>query len=185
MTDLKQVDNSLFRPTLVIGASKTKQMLWYISNVFFFKNPLNISSALKVFLLKIFGTKMGEGVVIKPAVNIKYPWKLTIGNHAWIGEHVWIDNLSEVSIGNHVTLSQGALLLTGSHDYKKITFDLMTHPITLEDGVWICAKSIVLGNTICRSHSVLGANSVASGELEAYIIYSGNPATPQKKRLVS
>jgi putative colanic acid biosynthesis acetyltransferase WcaF len=118
-------------------------------------------------------------------VNIKYPWKLKIGNHTWIGEQVWIDNLSEVSIGNHVTLSQGALLLTGSHDYKKVTFDLMTYPIILEDGVWICVKSIVLSNSICRSHSVLGANSVASGELEAYTIYSGNPAVLQKKRLIS
>jgi putative colanic acid biosynthesis acetyltransferase WcaF len=122
--------------------------------------------------------------VIKPAVNIKYPWKLQIGEHSWIGEKVWIDNLSEVIIGNNVTLSQGSLLLTGSHDHRRGSFDFLSNPIVLEDGVWIAAKAIVTGGTICRTHSILGAGSVAEKELEPYTIYKGNPAIPVLKRII-
>jgi len=181
---MKQVNNASYKTTIEIGASRPKQFIWYLVNIFFFKNSLNISSATKVFLLKLFGAKLGQGVVIKPSVNIKYPWKLQIGDHSWIGEEVWIDNLSDVIIGNNVTLSQGALLLTGSHEHTKQTFDFISSPIVLEDGVWIGAKAIVFGGVTCKSHSILGINSVAEKNLEPYIIYKGSPATAVIERII-
>ncbi|UAY50669.1 WcaF family extracellular polysaccharide biosynthesis acetyltransferase [Ferruginibacter albus] len=178
----KKVNNALFVTTIKIGASKPKQFLWYFVNVIFFKNPFNIISSSKTSLLRLFGATIGKGVVIKPCVNIKYPWKLKIGDHSWIGENVWIDNLSDITIGESVTLSQGALLLTGEHDYKKESFDFFSNPIILEDGVWIGTRAIVLGGTTCRSHSILSANSVAKKMMEPYTIYIGNPALPSKTR---
>jgi putative colanic acid biosynthesis acetyltransferase WcaF len=174
----KQVDNASYRTTIEIGASRFKQVAWYFVNILFFKNPLNMLSSLKTGLLKLFGAQLGQGVVVKPAVNIKYPWKLKVGDHSWIGEEVWIDNLSDVIIGRNVTLSQGSLLLTGTHDHTRTTFDFMAYPIILEDGVWIGARAVVSGGTTCRSHSILGINSVAEKDLEAYTIYKGNPAVP-------
>ncbi len=182
---MKQVNNSTYKTTISIGASKPKQFIWYLMNIFFLKNPLNIISGLKVFLLKLFGAKLGSGVVIKQSVNIKYPWKLQIGNYSWIGEDVWIDNLSDVVIGNNVTLSQGALLLTGSHDHTKQTFDFISSPIVLEDGVWIGSKAVVFGGVTCKTHSILGINSVAEKNLEPYIIYKGNPAIAVIERIIN
>ena len=167
-----------------IGASRVKQVLWYFVNVLFFINPLNPSSGIKKGLLRMFGAKIGRGVLLKPAINIKYPWKLTIGDHAWIGEKVWIDNLADVRIGRSVTLSQGAMLLTGNHDYSSSVFDLVVKEIVLEDGVWIGARSIVAPGVICRSHAVLAAGSVATGTLEAYKIYQGNPAVFVRERKI-
>jgi putative colanic acid biosynthesis acetyltransferase WcaF len=182
MQQQKAVNNEIYKTSLVIGAGFIKQLIWYFTNVIIFRNPLVVSNRLKVTLLKCFGAKVGKGVVLKPSVNIKFPWKLTIGNYSWIGESVWIDNLSEVHIGEHVTISQGALLLTGSHDFTKETFDLITRSIVLEDGVWIGARGIVYGGAICKSHAILGMNSVAVGQLNPYTIYKGNPAVPIKIR---
>src|SRR5687768_484305 len=112
--DLSNFNNDWYSP----GASGIKRSIWFVVNAIFFINPLLPFSRLKTTLLRIFGSKIGRGVVIKPNVNIKYPWNLTIGNYAWIGEKVWIDNLAHIYIGNNVVLSQGAMLLTGSHDYK-------------------------------------------------------------------
>lgn len=137
---------------------------------------LPIPTAIKCFILRSFGAKVGKNVMIKPKVNIKYPWLLTIGDYVWIGEEVWIDNLAEVSIGNNACLSQGAMLLTGNHDYTRSTFDLKVGKIALEEGAWIGAKSVVCPNVTCRSHAVLAVNSVAVKDLEAYGIYQGNPA---------
>lgn len=179
-----KVNNSFYSTTINVGAGRTKQMLWYLVNVFFFKNSLNIFSSSKVLLLKLFGASLGKGVLIKPNVNIKYPWKLTVGNHCWIGEGVWIDNLSEVEMGDNVTLSQGALLLTGSHDHTRTTFDFLSAPIILEEGSWIGAKAIVLGGVTCKSHSILGVGAVASRDLMSYVIYQGNPAVPVMERKI-
>lgn len=167
------------------GAGILKRLIWFVVNALFFQNPLNLSSGLKVLLLRVFGAKVGKGVNIKPSVNIKYPWLLEIGNHVWIGECVWIDNLVKIMIGNHVCLSQGAMLLTGSHDYKSPKFELMAKEIVLEDGVWIGAKSIVCPGIVCKTHSVLSVNSVATQQLDGYGIYQGNPAIWKRKRVIA
>lgn len=180
----KKVDNSSYRTTIKIGASSARQICWYIVNTIFFKTSFNILSSSKVFLLRLFGARIGKGVVVKPSVNIKFPWKLQVGDNSWIGEYVWIDNLAEISIGSNVTLSQGCLLLTGSHDHSRTTFDFLSYPIILADGVWIGAKAIVTGGTTCHTHSILGAGSVAEKDLEPYTIYKGNPAIPVLKRLI-
>lgn len=182
-TDLSTYNNDWYKPT--IKASKFKQLAWYVTNIFFFKNGLNMSSGLKVRLLRMFGASVGKGVVIKPSVNIKYPWKLVVGDHSWIGENVWIDNLADVSIGNSVCLSQGCMLLTGNHDYSKTSFDLVVKGIVLEDGVWIGARAMVCPGVNCREHAVLAACSVATKQLEAYKIYQGNPAVEVRARSIS
>ena len=166
-------------------ASSLKRVVWYFVNALFFLNPFNPVSALKVMLLKAFGAKVGMGVIIKPAVNIKYPWLLEIGDHVWIGENVWIDNLCRVVISDHVCLSQGAMLLTGNHDYKKATFDLMVGEIILEEGVWIGAQAVVCPGVTCHSHSILSVNSVAVSHLDAYKIYQGNPASFKRERTIN
>jgi putative colanic acid biosynthesis acetyltransferase WcaF len=180
-TDLKKFNNQWYKP----GASKFKILLWYFTNLFFFTSRWLPDSGFKVFLLRAFGAKVGIGVTIKPAVNIKYPWRLIIGNHVWIGEEVWIDNLEEVTIGNHTCISQGAMLLCGNHNYKKTTFDLIVGKIILEEGVWIGAKTVVCPGVICKSHSLLTVGSVATQHLEAYTIYQGNPAKALRKREIS
>ncbi len=179
-TDLSKYNNDWFNE----GAGVVKRTMWYFVNVLFFINTLNPISSIKVLLLRMFGAQVGKGVVIKPGVNIKYPWKLTIGDYTWIGEKVWIDSLDSVVIGSNCCLSQGALLLNGNHNYKKITFDLMVSPINLEDGVWIGAYSVVAGGVTCHSHSVLAVQSVASANMDAYSIYRGNPAVKVKERVL-
>ena len=179
-TDLSKYDNRWYSP----GAGWVKRTLWHFVNHIIFNNGLFPISSLKIILLKLFGAKVGKGVVIKPSVNIKYPWLLKIGDFSWIGERVWIDNLTEVTIGSNVCLSQGAMLLTGNHNYKKTTFDLMTGAIVLEDGVWIGAKSVVCPGVTCHSHSVLAVGSVATADLPAYSICSGNPAIKVRERVM-
>ncbi|MCC9168221.1 WcaF family extracellular polysaccharide biosynthesis acetyltransferase [Pontibacter harenae] len=176
--DLSAYDNSWFNT----GAGALKRAIWFFVNALFFVNPFNPISSVKVLLLRAFGAKVGAGVVIKPGVNVKYPWLLTIGNYVWIGENVWIDNLTSIVIQDNVVLSQGAMLLTGSHNYKKATFDLQIGEIMLQEGCWIGAQATVCPGVTCGSHSVLSVGSVATKDLEAYTIYQGNPAIPKRTR---
>lgn len=178
--DLSKYNNSWYRP-----ASPLKRACWYLVNSIIFKTGICPFYTPKRILLKLFGTKLGKGVVLKQSINIKYPWLLEIGDYAWIGEQVWIDNLGKTTIGANSCISQGALLLSGNHDYSKPAFDLIVKEIIIEEGVWIGAKSIVTGGAVCKTHSVLAAGSLSSGEMEAYGIYRGNPAVKIKERVIS
>ncbi len=136
----------------------------------------------KRLLLRLFGATVGKGLIIKPNVNIKYPWRLTIGDHVWLGEEVWIDSLDEVFIGDHVCISQGAMLECGNHDYSRPGFDLMTQAIRVERGTWIGAKSFVGPGVTIGEHAVLSVASVTTTDLDANYIYRGNPAVKVRER---
>jgi len=179
-TDLLSYNNHPYNP----GGSALKRLIWYYVNLIFFKSGWFPFYGFKVALLRLFGAKVGKQVEFKPCVNIKYPWNLTIGDEVWIGENVWLDSLVMITIGSNVCLSQGAVLLTGSHNYKKTSFDLITGPIVLEDGVWIGAGAIVNQGITAHSHAVLAAGSVATKHLDAYCVYQGNPAVKARERTI-
>lgn len=178
MTDLGKYDNSWYDS----GGNGLKRFLWYFVNVMVLKNRLNPMSWLKVWVLRLFGAKIGRGVVIKPGVNVKYPWLLVIGDNSWIGEDVWIDNLTQVTIGSDCCVSQGAMLLCGNHNYRLTTFDLIVKPVTIRDGAWIGAKSVVCPGVTVGRESVLTVGSVATGDLEDGKIYQGVPAVIKSVR---
>ena len=179
------VDLSTFsNPTFSHGKSIVVRMLWMLVSRLIFNTWVPYPSILKAIILRLFGAKVGKGLVIRTHVRIKQPWRLTIGDHVWIGESVWIDNLVQVAIASNVCLSQGAFLLTGNHDYKSTSFDLITGEIHLESGVWIGAKALVGPGVRCMSHSVLAAGSTTFKDLEANKIYQGNPAEVKRERKI-
>jgi len=176
-TDLSKFDVGNYK-----AGPKWKVLIWYFFNYYIFNSALPWPYGIKLNLLRMFGARVGKGLVIKTKVRIKNPWKLTIGENCWIGESVWNDNLDDVVIGNNVCLSQGAMLLTGNHDYTISSFPYRLGQIVLEDGVWIGAKSVVCPGVTCKSHSILTVNSVASRNLDAWSIYAGNPAVFVRQR---
>lgn len=176
-TDLSSFNNDWYKP----GGTLIKRTLWYLTNYCFFRSPFPFYGP-KRFLLRFFGAQVGKGLVIKPHVSIKYPWKLVIGNHVWIGEEVWIDNLAKVTLKDNSCVSQGALLLCGNHNYKKTTFDLLVGEITLEEGAWAGAKTVICPGVRLGSHSLLTVGSIATSNLEPNWIYQGNPAQKLKPR---
>jgi putative colanic acid biosynthesis acetyltransferase WcaF len=179
-TNLGRYDNSWYQP-----GSWGRRLLWYLVGRMVVNTYVPFPNAVKVAVLRLFGAKIGSGVIIKPKVNIKYPWMLSVENDTWIGEKVWIDNLIQVSIGSNVCLSQGVMLLTGNHNFKSQTFDLMVGKIQLHDGVWIGAQAVVCPGVTCYSHAVLTVRSVATKDLEAFGIYQGNPAIFVKTRHIT
>jgi putative colanic acid biosynthesis acetyltransferase WcaF len=174
---LSTYNNSWYKP-----GSGLKRFAWHYVSALFFNSGIFPFYGLKVFLLRLFGAKIGRGVLIKPYVTIKYPWFLEIGDYTWIGEQVWIDNLGFIKIGTNACISQGAYLLTGNHDYKKQGFDLVVKNITIEDGVWIGAKSVVCPGVTCKTHAILSVGSVLSNDMEPFGVYKGNPAIKIKVR---
>ena len=152
------------------------QLLWYFTSLLLFESGWFILTRLKPSILRLFGAKIGVGVVIKPHVRIKYPWLLSVGDHCWIGQESWIDNLVPVHIGNHVCVSQRAYLCTGSHNYRKQSFDLMPAEIWLEDGCWVAAGALVTGGVRVGANALVAGGSAVSKDVPPGVIVSGVPA---------
>ena len=159
-----------------------KRLIWLIFSRVLFETSIPWPGVLKVLVLRAFGARIGDGVVIKPHVKIKYPWFLEIGDDSWVGEHSWIDNLVLVTLGESVVISQGAYLCTGNHDYRDPGFALRVGVIRVEDGAWIAANSTVCPGVVVADSAILSVGSVASSNLEANSIYRGNPAIKVRQR---
>lgn len=159
-------------------------MLWYMVNALIVRASWNPMMGIKIFLLRAFGAKIGKGLIIKNEVRIKSPWFLTIGDNCWLGERCWIDNLDRVAIGSNVCISQGAMLLTGNHDYKVATMPYRNAPIVIEDGAWIGANSTVCPGVTVYRNAILTVGSIVTKDMDANGIYQGNPAVKIRTRKI-
>lgn len=150
--------------------------VWLIVEALILLNPVLVSYALKRTVLRLFGARIGKGVLIKPGAHVKYPWRLTVGDDCWIGERAWIDNMEDVTLGSDVVVSQGAYLCTGNHDWSDPAMPLAPRPIVVEHGAWIGAFAKVAPGTTIGAGSVLALGAVALQDTEPWGIYAGNPA---------
>lgn len=163
------------RPFWVMG-------LWQVAKSFFFITGFPWPSGLKCYLLRVFGAKIGRGVIIKPRVSIHLPWKLTLHDWSLLGEEAYILNMEPVEIGAHACVSQRAFLCTGNHDYKKPTVPYRNRPIFIGSGAWVGASVFVAPGVNVGSECVISACSVVMGDLPAAMVCGGNPCVPIKAR---
>jgi len=140
-------------------AKKIYLQIWRIINRFFFLNWCPPASFIRIFLARLFGAKIGKNCLIKPDVIIYDPSNIVFGNNVWIGENVDLYSLDQISIGCNVVVSQYCYLCTGSHSISR-NFATVTRPIVIQDGVWICAKSTILGGANITSKTVVAAGSI-------------------------
>jgi putative colanic acid biosynthesis acetyltransferase WcaF len=164
------------------GRPRRVEGIWYGLKCLLFLTPWPYPSALKRSVLRCFGARIGRGVVIKPRVNIHFPWKLSVGDHAWIGEEVFILNFEAVTIGAHCCISQRAFLCAGNHDYRQPDFAYRNRPVLVEDGAWVGAQSFVAPGVTIGTEAVIAAGSVVTHDQPAGMVCAGNPCRPVKSR---
>lgn len=163
------------------GAPVWKEALWILAGAPLLESFLP-GSAWRRTLLRLFGSQIGIGVVIKQRVRVKFPWRLSVGAYSWIGEAAWLDNLDWIHIGSHCCISQGAYLGTGNHDWKDTRFGLKTAPIQITDQAWICAHARLAPGSAVGEGAVIAQGAVFSGNAAEWTIFSGNPANAISKR---
>lgn len=128
------------------------------------------------WLLRLFGAQVGPGVHIYPSVRIEIPWNLCIGNHSAIGDRAILYALGPITIGSRVTISQGAHLCAGSHNWQRPDRPLTKPPITILDDSWICADAFVGPGVTIGEKAIVGACGVVIKDVAAGLIVAGNPA---------
>jgi putative colanic acid biosynthesis acetyltransferase WcaF len=158
------------------GASFLKEALWRGVQGLFFQPLWHMPSCVRVFWLRLFGAKIGERCVVRAGVNIHFPWRLEMGDDVWLGEEVMILSLARVQLGSSVCVSQRAFLCTGSHDFRRPTFDLMTKELVVENGCWVGAAAFVGPGVTVGAGSVIAAGAVVVRDVPTGHRARGNPA---------
>lgn len=150
-------------------------VLWGLCEVLLVTNPLQVSSRLRVAILRAFGAQIGPGVIFRPRTRVRFPWKLQVGANCWIGEGVWIHNQDRVVLGHDVVLSQEAFITTGSHRIR-IDMGLITAPVHIEPGAWVTTRCIVLGGARVGRSAVITPGTVVRGVVPENTIWNGTSA---------
>src|SRR5262249_37890426 len=158
------------------GAPRWKEAGWMLVRFLFFQNAFPWPSSLRCTLLRVFGAKVGRAVVIRVNVNISFPWRLTIGDHVWIGEDVGILTLAPVTIESNVCISQRTYLCTGSHDFRREDFKLQVGRINVGSGSWIAACAFIARGVEIGRDSVVSAGAVVFNNVPPNSLVRGNPA---------
>jgi len=158
------------------GAPLWKEMLWVAVKCLIFQTAVPWPSALRVTLLRIFGARIGERVVVRANVNITFPWRLTVGDDVWFGDDVVVLSLAPVVIESSVCISQRAFLCTGSHAFQSATFDLLVKPIFVRSGSWIAAQAFIAPGVEVGADSLVSAGSVVFAAVPPRTMVQGNPA---------
>jgi len=147
-----------------VGRPKVVQALWLLVSGTVMMRWW-CPARLRTSILRLFGAKIGERVLIRHRVRVHWPWKLVVGTNSWIGEGCWVLNLEPVVIGHDVCISQDVLLCTGSHLRNSATFEFDNAPIEIGDEAWVCARAVVLRGVRIGARAVVGANSVVTRDV--------------------
>ena len=133
-------------------------------------------------LLRIFGAKIGRSVLVRSTARFTYPWKVEVGDFSWIGDHVEIYSLDNISVGRHAVVSQRSHLCAGSHDMNDVAFAYVTAPITVGDQAWIASDVFVAPGVTIGRGAVVGARSTVLDDIPPETVAFGEPARARRKR---
>lgn len=164
------------------GRSKFFVFLWFfLQDTVFRWSPIPCYGFRRQ-LLKLFGCKIGQGVVIRPRARFHYPWRIEIGKHTSVGDDVWLYSIGNIKIGKNCVISQKSFLCTSGHDYSDPFFKTTVAPITVGDGVWIAADVFVAPGVTIGDNAVIGARSSVFHNMPANTICFGHPCRPVRPR---
>lgn len=176
-------DLSLFKvPAGYRGRSAWVVQLWFIFDALFVRHTPRILYCWRRFALRLFGARIGEHVLIRPGVQIIFPWKVKIGDYCWIGDNATLYSIEEITIGDHTVVSQEAFLCTGTHDHREVSFPLVASPIRIESECWVAARAFVGPGVKIGRGAVVGACSVVLTDVAPAVIVAGNPARMMRER---
>lgn len=165
------------------GRSAAVVQLWWIVQATLFGLSPQIAYGWRRWLLRLFGARIGEGVLIRASARVTYPWKVTIGDHAWVGDQAVLYSLGEVSIGANAVVSQRCYLCTGSHDFTRPEFSIYAEPVSIGAEAWLATDVFVAPGVTIGCGTVVGARSSVFSDLPEMMLCRGTPARPLRPRL--
>ncbi len=145
--------------------------------------PASISLRIRANMYRLIGFRIGQRVAILGNITFDagsnpYPM-LAIGDDCLINKPFHVNLSAPVTIGNRVGVGHHTMIITDGRTIGTPTRrwgKKACAPVTIEDGVWMCARSTILpGVTVGRS-SVIAAGAVVTKDVPPNTLVAGVPA---------
>jgi putative colanic acid biosynthesis acetyltransferase WcaF len=169
------------RPSFPLSI-RVRRTAWNLCWLFLYRPSLRPMHAWRAMLLRLFGASLGPNCHFYPAAKIWAPWNLTCADSASVGDGAELYNPAPLFLGSHAIVSQGAYVCGATHDFDDPAFPLLAYSMTVGDYAWLCARSVVSPGVNVADGAILGLASVATRDLEPWVVYAGVPAIRVKER---
>jgi len=163
-------------------AQRIKMLVWDYTWAIFCSWTPKPANAWRIFILRLFGTKIYGKPFVHQRARIQIPWNLTLYNRAAIGDRTVIYSLGEIVIHESAIVSQEAYVCTGTHAFENSNKNLITAPVVIGANSFIGARAFILPGITIGAHAIVGACSVVTKNVDEGETVRGNPATASKKK---
>ncbi len=140
--------------------------------------------AWRRLLLRLFGARVGRGVEVMPSTKIWAPWNLTLGENTCLSHSVDCYCVAPVTVGANATVSQYSFICTATHDIDDPHMRLVTAPVVIGDGAWVCADVFISPGVSVGEGAVIGARSSVFEDMPAWTVCVGHPCKPVRPRVL-
>lgn len=158
--------------------------LQHLVNLIFPLLPATRCFGLKRFLLRMEGVRVGKNVRVCSSVKIYGNASLELGNNVWLGHNCVIICAAPVKIGNDVNVAPLCYIGTGTHEITphedSIAGKGVALPITIGNGSWICARSIIIAGCTIGDKTIVAAGAVVTKDQPSMSLVAGVPAKKVK-----
>jgi putative colanic acid biosynthesis acetyltransferase WcaF len=138
----------------------------------------------RLWLLRRFGATMSPTANVYGSARIWSPANLVVDDYATIGPRATVYSMGAIHLGAYAIISQGAHLCAGTHDIEDAGFQLRASAIAIGARAWVAAEAFVGPGVTVGEGAVLGARGCAMRDLEAWTVYTGNPACALRARRI-
>jgi putative colanic acid biosynthesis acetyltransferase WcaF len=179
------VNNNTYQGPSFSIQNRVGRVVWSIIYQLLFRFSPRPFHRWRSFLLKLFGAKVGKGVHVYPAVKIWAPWNLELGDECGVGNGAILYSQGKITLGYRSIISQGVHICTGTHDYTVSGHPLITAPIIIEDKAWVAAEAFIHPGITIGEGAVIGARSVVTKDMPAWMVCAGHPCKVIKERVIT
>ncbi|RZJ58461.1 MAG: putative colanic acid biosynthesis acetyltransferase [Hymenobacter sp.] len=158
------------------------RLIWGFASLALFRLSPRPLHGWRSFVLRCFGAKVGAGVHVYPGAKIWAPWNLELADECAIASGVTLYSQGKIFVGYRAVVSQGAHLVTGTHDYNTPGFILITKPIHIGAHAWVAAEAFIHPGVAIGAGCVIGARSVVTRDMPDWTVCAGHPCVPLKPR---
>lgn len=150
--------------------------LWMLFGRLMFRCTPRGWHGVRCTILRGFGARIARGVRIARTVDVEIPWTLEIGEGCVVEDHAILYGLGPITIGARTVVGAYAHLCAGTHDYTSRVFQLLKPPIVIGRDCVLGTDAYVAPGITVGDGAALGARACAYKDLQAWTVYSGNPA---------
>jgi acetyltransferase-like isoleucine patch superfamily enzyme len=149
-----------------------------------FEGPVYIGPGFSLHAPRGGTLRVGPGVEFRRGLRMELGGpdaEVTIGGGSGFTYYVLIQCAGRIDIGERCYFGQSSMIVDGNHRFRDLTKPMLAQgydlrPIRIEDDVTTTTKCTIIANIGTRTF--VGANSVVSRDLPAYVVAVGAPAKP-------